>query len=447
MSLDPLLLTRRWPERRPVILASAASAFLAILVASVVTGEPLSVLYVLPVMLVALELGLAGGVGAALLAVGLVIAGDLPLDPVAIVTHGVVLVAAGAIAGRFSDRMRAAHAREERLLDSGLILGGLGAHEQLQDVVAAATLRTPRVVGAVVELDGRPAAAAGESHGRGTTVDIVARGARLGGITALHQAALEPEDRVALELLALQAGLAADNQRLLAQEREAVRLEADLLEQRSGLGRLLDAQEDDRRRLADTLHEELAQTLAAVLLGLRMLGRESGGSLDELHGQVDGVLRGLRDLAGQLRPSSLAYLGLVPALEALALEQGREVAILADDLPEPLPEPLRTNVYRLVEQILVATRPGARATVSLRVAGRHLVVVLDVRLESGVEPLAAARARVGLLDGSLRVEPRGGGDTRIRARLPLRRVGATGARPTGDVARTTVVPTPDSISS
>ena len=416
MALDPILLTRRWPERRPVVLATAATAFVAVAVA----GDPaLAVLYLLPVTLVALELGLVGGLVAAALAAALVIAGD----PVAIATHGPVLVAAGAIAGRFSDRMRAAHGREQRLLDSGLVLAELGAREPLAEAVAAAALRTPGVAGAVVEIDGHPPAVAGRVQGRSTVTRIVAHGALLGRITVVHDAGLEAEDRVALELLALQAGLAADNQRLLSREREAARLEAELREQRSGLGRLLDAQEDDRRRVADTLHEQLAQTLAAVLLGLRMLRREAGAegrdSFDELHGQVSGVLQEVRDLAGELRPSSLAELGLMPALEALARDGGREVVVVADELPEPLPEPLRTGVYRLVEHTLDATSPRTPATVSLRASGSCLHVDLDVQLLSAGEPLAAARARASLLGGSLRAEPRPGGRTRIRVRLPF----------------------------
>ena len=69
MSRDPRLPVRRWFERRPVILAAAAIGFAAVAVA----GEP--ELYVLPVMLAALELGLAGGLVAAAAAAALVVAG------------------------------------------------------------------------------------------------------------------------------------------------------------------------------------------------------------------------------------------------------------------------------------------------------------------------------------------------------------------------------------
>ena len=206
------------------------------------------------------------------------------------------------------------------------------------------------------------------------------------------------EDLSALQLLALQAGLAADNQRLLAQEREAatvemelLRVRDDLLEQRSGLGRLLDAQEDERRRVAETLHEDLAQVLAAVLLGLRILGRtapeSSGVSLDDLHAQVVGVLADVREVARSLLPTSLAQLGLVPALEALADDlRDRHhggLEIDADGVPDPLPDPLRTGVYRLVEQAMTAHvggAPGASAPERRRRrAGITLALEVDTR--------------------------------------------------------------------
>jgi signal transduction histidine kinase len=452
MSLDPTLLIRRWPERRPVVLAAAAAGFVTVLVAVHAVGDPgLGALFVLPVMLAALELGLAGGVAAAVAAAAFVIASGA-------VAPAVAAIAAGAIAGRFSDRMRGVHAREQRLLDSGLAMGALTAHEQLPHAIAGAALRTPRAVGAEVEIAGAAAAVAGRMSGSRTVTNIVAGGARLGRIVVVHRAPLEREDLAALELLALQAGLAADNQRLLAQEREAAALEAelrrvrdDLLEQRSGLGRLLDAQEDDRRRLAETLHEELAQVLAAVLLGLRMLRREDpgagSGSLDELHAQIVGVLDDIRDVAGALQPTSLAQLGLVPALEALARESHGGLSVEADDVPEPLGEPLRTGVYRLIESALSTARPGAPADVRLTATGRRLDLVLELDLEGAREPLAAARARVALMNGSLSAEPMPDGRTRALVRVPLQPARAAAAEPTGRIARTTVLPAADSTSS
>lgn len=300
MSLDPTLQVRRWFERRPVILAAAGMCFAAVAVADAPE------LYVLPVMLVALELGLAGGLVVAAAATALVVAGGALAPAVAV-------LAAGAVAGRFSDQMRA------------------------------------------------------------------------------------------------------------------------LLEQRRGFGHLLDAQEDDRRRHAETLHEELAQVLSAVLMNLRMLRRQGidAKSLDELHDQVVGVLEEIRDLATELRPSSLAQLGLVPALEALD-----GVSVEAGGRPEPVPEPVRTGIYRFVEHVASEARSGVYVRVSA--ANERLDVVIDADLRAP-QTVTAARARVALLGGSLSAEPLSAGFTRLRVRLPLQAAGS--------VARTTVLPTAESISS
>ena len=67
------LLVRRWPERRPLLLSSAAVLFVAVFAFVVLVDDAalgLGFLAVVPIVLVALELGERGGIAAALLAVG-----------------------------------------------------------------------------------------------------------------------------------------------------------------------------------------------------------------------------------------------------------------------------------------------------------------------------------------------------------------------------------------
>ncbi|MET0817015.1 MAG: hypothetical protein ABWZ67_05645, partial [Solirubrobacteraceae bacterium] len=139
----------------------------------------------------------------------------------------------------------------------------------------------------------------------------------------------------------------------------------------------------------------------------------------------------IRDLATELRPSSLAQLGLVPALEALD-----GVSVEAGGLPEPVPEPVRTGIYRFVVHVASEARSGVYVRVSA--ANERLDVVIDADLRAP-QTVTAARARVALLGGSLSAEPLSAGFTRLRVRLPLQAAGS--------VARTTVLPTAESISS
>lgn len=464
MSLDSMLLVRRWPERRPVVLGAALLGFAAVFAAARATDEPsaaLGLLNILPVMLVALELGLAGGLAAAAVAVILLVVadagGEQQLDALGIATHALAFTAGGVIAGWFSERMSRAHARAKSLLDSGLALGDVGGVDAVPGVIAAAVLRLSRGGGAVVELAGTAAARAGRTEGERTAIDIVARGVCLGRIEVVHDSSVGPEERAALELLAMQAGLAADNQRLLACEREAraveaelVRVRDELLEQRSGLSRLLDAQEDERRRVAEHLHEQLAQVLAAVLLGLRTLGRGDDASVDDLHRQVVGVLDEVRNVAASLRPSSLEQLGLVPALEALArvlhARAGYELSVTSDG-EQRVDEPLRTATYRIVEQLVVAAPAGSAASVRVTAARDGVGVALTLPLDQPPDSVRAARARVAALDGTLNTTPSIDDLTRIRIRLPLQDALAARERSTGSAARTTVPDVPDSISS
>lgn len=178
-----------------------------------------------------------------------------------------------------------------------------------------------------------------------------------------------------------------------------------------------------------------------------MLAREQpSSSLQELHGQIVGVLDHVRSMATSLRPSTLAQLGLLPALQALSNER-RRFSIEAAGVVEPLPEPLKTGTYRLVEQVLAAAPPDEPALLRLTGSSNRLDATLDVAIERASEPVAAARAQAALLGGSLRAEPLAAGGTRMRIRLPLAQEVAEREPVTGSAARTTVRPGADSISS
>jgi len=123
---------RRVFELRSVVLAAAAVTYGLVFILRWVTGDPvdaLDLLYVVPIALIALELGLLAGVCSALVGSALVMASWLGVhggvDLVAVATHTVVFLAVGVIAGRFSDRTRDAQRRQRRLLRSGLALAHL----------------------------------------------------------------------------------------------------------------------------------------------------------------------------------------------------------------------------------------------------------------------------------------------------------------------------------
>jgi signal transduction histidine kinase len=400
------LLVRRLPERRAVVLVAAAAMLVAIFAAMRQVDDPapgIGVLAVLPITLIALELGLAGGLAAAALSAGLLAlnaAGGHPeLGATGVATRTLVFLAVGLVAGRFSDRMRDAFGREQRLLDSGLDLAGGIRADHVAAIVARAAARTPGVRGARVVLAGAEPAEAGAPGHHRATLPIAARGTPLGELEVSADRALASEERAALELLALQAGLAVDSQRLLAREREFVR-----------------AQEDERRRVADRLHDELAQMLTAVLMGLRVVSRDAAdrAAVEDLRTQVVEVLRELREVAGSLRPVALDQLGLRPALETLAAG-GRLSLDLEDDdhATGPLDPAVETSLFRIVQEALAGSPEGVRVGLS----GTPAEVTLDLRLPAGTAVLPAIQARAEVAGG--RVEAtEDAGALRVRVALP-----------------------------
>src|ERR687898_107040 len=199
------LLVRRWPERRPLILSGAAGLFAAVFAAIVIADDAalgLGFLAVVPIVLVALELGERGGIAAALLAVGALVCAvvfDRPdLDALAVAVRSFVFLAVGATAGHFSDRMRATQAREERLLRSGLRLSAASTRERLGEDVACEVIATPAVYAAQVLVDGGSHGIGGPRGRLRTRLPLRAHGVDVGRIEAVHRKTLAPEDRAAL---------------------------------------------------------------------------------------------------------------------------------------------------------------------------------------------------------------------------------------------------------
>ena len=432
------LLVRRWPERRPLLLGSAAVLFVTVF-ASVVLADDASLglafLAVVPIVLVALELGQRGGTAVASLALAIVVAAVVlrhpGMDPAGVAVRGFVFLAVGIVSGHFSDRMRATQLREERLLRSGLRLSAVNTPEHLRQTAVSEALSMPGVHAAEVTVEGVSLRDGEPGHGLRSAAEMRAHGVELGRIEAFHDASFSSEDRAALELLARQSALTAENLRLLGLDRERAALEVrlsevrrELLESRSGAGLLLQTEEEEKRRLAGKLHEDLAQVLAAVLLGIRMLERQSDGSsahLQQLHDQVAEVLAEVREVARELRPVVLDQLGLRAAVGALGLaaqERGADVSLDVGSVPRELSEDVETAVFRLVEHALDST-DGGRLRASIEEAGGALRI--GIAMEQP-EPavLLALRTRAESLGGATQVVPPDGrGMTLLRVTLPI----------------------------
>lgn len=209
-------------------------------------------------------------------------------------------------------------------------------------------------------------------------------------------------------------------------------------EERRRSGKLvLRAQEDERRRVARDLHDEVNQALTAVLLRLEALAqdvppdeRERVAELKQLTGQaMDELLR----LARQLRPSALDDHGLAPAIEAQVRSFGERTGVEAsldiDGDPGELDEETQTVVYRIVQEALAnAARHASAGRVEVHLASSAGKAELRVRDDGrGFDPLASPNGGLGLggmaerarlVGGALDLRSARGAGTELTLRIP-----------------------------
>jgi signal transduction histidine kinase len=445
---------RRWPERRSAVLLSSVLLFLAIfLLREFVkgTGDALSLLYVIPVALLALELGVRAGVltaFAATAATGVWMA-TVPtgIGWVGLVVRGLIYLTVGVIAGHFSDQMRRHSIRDESLLRSGLDLARLDESEDLLALLSDHIERAVKVSSVCVQLDGSPAAQRGRSGGELLRVPVLSRDATKGWIevTAGAERRFSPEDRLILEAIALQAAVASENRRLLEVEREQAELQGEIDRMRKRLGdqlrnasQLIEHHEQQRRGIAERLHDEAAQAMAGALLTVGLLERGvdqemSRPQLEEVRRQVKACIVDLRHIAGSLRPPALDEMGLAMALERFAdLEGERSVAISFDALPERLSADVETATYRAIEEMLEALRDAGSVSISLSASEDAVQIVVDAQAALAAQAvgagaqagelqvdLIATQARVELIGGSLQMAATPDGGRRIVVEIPI----------------------------
>ena len=434
---DVALPVRRWPERRAVVLGVALALFAGLLAVRLSTSDVnagIGLLFVVPTAMVALELGLVAGLCAAVLATALIatwsLARDVDLGALGLITRAVVFLSVGALSGRFSDRMRESAARQRRLLESGLSLAHLGDAGQLPALVAAFARRAVDADGARATLDDRGTATDGTVGPSPVRVPVEARGERIGLLEIEPARPLAPEDEAMVAALALQVAVATENQRLLAAERERAELGAQLVDARrrltergDQLREILVDQEHERGDVARRLHEESAQAMAAILLGLGAVERtldsddDARPQLDALREHAEATLVGLRGLALGLRPPVLD-LGLAVALERLG-ERRRpdgleELAVALNGVSAELTRDDETAIYRIVEEALDAYDRPRRAEVQGRDGGLAVIVTGRDGQSPRPERLATIGARVDVLGGRL-----ARGDDELRISIPL----------------------------
>jgi two-component system, NarL family, sensor histidine kinase UhpB len=208
-------------------------------------------------------------------------------------------------------------------------------------------------------------------------------------------------------------------------------------ERRRGGRLVVRAQEEERRRLARDLHDEVNQALTAILLRLEALGQdapaERAQEVTELKRLVNQAMDELTGLARQLRPSALDDHGLVPAIDAqlkrFSTRARVETNLTTHGDPSVLDEDEQIAVYRVAQEALAnASRHAepSRVEVELSVGerGTELRVSDDgcgfdpARDEPAGLGLKGMAERARLVGGELDVRSSRGGGTSVTLRVP-----------------------------
>ena len=205
--------------------------------------------------------------------------------------------------------------------------------------------------------------------------------------------------------------------------------------------RLVEIRETERRAVARELRDEVSQTLVSLLLGLRVLEKESGqrggeaNKIADLRRAIDSAVDQLYRMAADLRPAILERLGLEAALRQHAMRwqahSGIAIRFKARGLGgERLPDVLAATLFRFAEEALslIGRRNGAtHVDVFIERRDGRLVMVLDHDggdlddpLRSGEEDadLAGMVEQVEALGGKVVVELQPGSGATVAVEVP-----------------------------
>jgi signal transduction histidine kinase len=212
----------------------------------------------------------------------------------------------------------------------------------------------------------------------------------------------------------------------------------------------INAQEDERRRIARSLHDETGQSLAMLIISLERLEKQKH-ALDETaqaqlttaHQLATQALASLRQIVHGLRPAILDDLGLAPAIRWYATTNleaaGIRLRFDAAEEPVQLPARLRTTLFRIAQEGVnnIIRHAGARsAAITLKVTDKEVCLQIEddgkgfwldpdsgESQQEGHWGLAGIRERVSLVNGQVEILTEQGGGTLIQVTVPVDRDG------------------------
>ena len=203
--------------------------------------------------------------------------------------------------------------------------------------------------------------------------------------------------------------------------------------------RLVEAQEEERCSISRELHDEVGQSLGALLVEVGQLSklvppddRVTQAQITHIKSVAETAVKSIRDIALLLRPPMLDDLGLIPALEWQAREISRrsdmEVEVHSQNVSEDLGDETKVTVYRLVQEALnnAATHAAAKNAKVTVVQSSDRITIEVTDDGHGFDPkrqrgmgILGMEERVRRLGGTLTIESAPGKGAKVKAVLPL----------------------------
>ncbi len=204
--------------------------------------------------------------------------------------------------------------------------------------------------------------------------------------------------------------------------------------------RLVEVQENERRFVAQELHDEVGQALTSVMLGLRIIEKEAGdpartsAEAEEMSRVLDNAMENIHRLAMDLRPAALDKLGLEAALRqhirTVRKRFGLEIQFDMTGVSERMTPRMEIALYRILQEALNNVARHAKATradVLIQTRGDNLILIVE---DNGVgfDPQTSAQVdrlgifgmceRAEMLGGKLTVESSPGKGTTVFVEVP-----------------------------
>ena len=212
-------------------------------------------------------------------------------------------------------------------------------------------------------------------------------------------------------------------------------------------GRLIKAQEEERRRLARELHDDFIQRLALLAIELQLILDAMGNSqskaserLRKLLKTVNEIGEDVHSLSHALHSSKLEVLGLFRSVSSFCQEFSKQhkiqIAFDKADLPEPIPSEITLCLFRIVQEGLQNVNKHSRASrVEVRLTGRPTEISLSLS-DNGVGfdlsqnyasngiGILSMKERARMLDGTFKIRSAPMKGTQITVNIPLKNVHA-----------------------